>query len=279
MKVYIAGPMRGIPGFNFDAFFEAQQLLENLGHEVFNPAARDTEKHPEIDWQDSSGSEDEIAAVGFNIREALHADTEFITLHADAVVLLPGWSGSRGATAERALALALGLKVMDIGEFETARAHFGNIGNEAPEYRAVQQIVPDQSAEFDRRHPEPYLPPLAPGWQDVIRAEDGTEVRSVSSTGAMKGTKLARFDLLPVHALTEVAKHYGRTAHKYPPNNWRKGYEWSKSYAALLRHVTQWWNGEDLDEELDTPHLAAVAWHALTLLEYAKDHPEMDDRP
>ncbi|WAB09099.1 hypothetical protein SEA_CHRIDISON_46 [Arthrobacter phage Chridison] len=104
------------------------------------------------------------------------------------------------------------------------------------------------------------------------------EVRSVSVTGAEKGTKEARFDLIPTGALTEVAVHFGRGAQKYVPHNWRKGYEFSKGYAALQRHANAWWGGEDLDPEMQTSHLAAVAFHALALLELHGTHPEMDDR-
>lgn len=259
MKVYIAGPMRGRPGFNFPAFHRAEDKLLRLGHKVFNPARRDEDKHGASMFVDSAGDEDDLIDAGFSIREALHADTEFITLHADAICILDGWAESKGATAEVALARALGLPVYTFGEMveQGAVAHISS-----PSLTAV--------AELERR--SPIFPALLAEWPTE-------EVQSVSESGAMKGTKLARFDLLPTHALTEVAKHYGRTAHKYPPNNWRKGYEWSKSYAALMRHATQWWGGEDLDEELGTPHLAAVAWHALTLLEYAIDHPEYDDRP
>lgn len=107
---------------------------------------------------------------------------------------------------------------------------------------------------------------------------DPGEVRSVSATGAEKGTKEARFDLLPTGALTEVAVHFGRGAKKYVPHNWRKGYEFSKGYAALQRHANAWWGGEDLDPEMQTSHLAAVAFHALALLELHGTHPEMDDR-
>ena len=104
------------------------------------------------------------------------------------------------------------------------------------------------------------------------------EVRSVSSTGAEKGTKPERFDLIPTEALGLVARHYGAGAAKYSAHNWRKGYEWSKSYAALQRHAHAFWGGEDNDEETGTPHMAAVAFHALSLLTFMLEHPEMDDR-
>ncbi|ATW58762.1 hypothetical protein KDJ07_gp48 [Arthrobacter phage Urla] len=106
----------------------------------------------------------------------------------------------------------------------------------------------------------------------------GEEVRSVSETGAEKGVKPARFSLIPVGPLTEVAVHFGRGAQKYEVHNWRKGYEFSKGYDALQRHANAWWSGEDLDPEMQTSHLAAVAFHALALLELHVTHPEMDDR-
>jgi hypothetical protein len=104
------------------------------------------------------------------------------------------------------------------------------------------------------------------------------EVRTISSTGGEKGTKLARFDLIPVGPLTELAKHYGRGAQKYEDRNWERGYEWSKSYAAMQRHATAFWGGEDIDPETGTPHIIAAAWHALALCEYMTTHPEFDDR-
>ncbi len=105
-----------------------------------------------------------------------------------------------------------------------------------------------------------------------------TEVRTVSSSGGEKGTKDERFDLLPVEALAKLARHYGIGARKYADHNWRKGYEWSKPYAALQRHATQFWGGEDIDEETGSPHMAAVAFHALALLVFMEEHPEYDDR-
>lgn len=106
-----------------------------------------------------------------------------------------------------------------------------------------------------------------------------TEIRTTSETGGEKGTKPARFDLLPVGPLTTVAELYGKGAEKYADHNWRRGYEWSKSYAALMRHATQFWGGEDRDEETGLPHMASVAFHALALIEFMDTHRDYDDRP
>ena len=105
------------------------------------------------------------------------------------------------------------------------------------------------------------------------------EVRLVNEqTGGEKGTKLARFDLIPGEAMWTVAEHYGIGAEKYADNNWRRGYNWSLSLAALERHLQQFKAGEDYDDETGSPHMAAVVFHALALLTFMDEHPELDDR-
>lgn len=107
-----------------------------------------------------------------------------------------------------------------------------------------------------------------------------TETRVVNATtGGEKGTKLARFDLIPPRALEALAEHYGKGAEKYEDRNWERGYDWSLSFAALQRHAWSFWGGEDVDTDNGQPHLAAVAFHAFALLTYATTHPELDDRP
>lgn len=104
------------------------------------------------------------------------------------------------------------------------------------------------------------------------------EHETISSTGAKKNVKLARYDLIPANALRKVAEHYGIGAKKYADHNWRAGYEWSKSFQALQRHAWLFWSGADNDPETGSPHMAAVVFHALALLEYPDTHPEFDDR-
>ena len=98
-------------------------------------------------------------------------------------------------------------------------------------------------------------------------------------TGGKKGQKLARFDLIPPRPLTALAEHYGKGAEKYEDRNWERGYDWSLSFGAMQRHAWAFWNGEDIDPENQMPHLAAVAFHAFALLEFAATHRKLDDRP
>lgn len=116
MKIYLAGPMRGIPEFNFPAFHAAALKLRQEGHFVFSPAEKDNERHgTDISKGNEDGCEERAAREhGFNLREALGMDLAFICAEADGIALLPGWKNSKGATAEHATAVALGLQVIEL---------------------------------------------------------------------------------------------------------------------------------------------------------------------
>lgn len=375
MHIYVAGPMRGKPDFNFPAFETATKWLRELGHEVFNPAERDlTAGFKSIGM---TGHED-LSDQGFDLRAALNADLEYITLTADALCVLDGWENSSGARAEVATAHALGLPVVrrngflskesydgflesqrikpdlapsghlaTVSDITTKRAGNGytyspdlsadrtfNINpsditntftgimqdkldakhttsaadllrrKRVMEGRMLHESDADEARKYSLADPAYWpdnFPPISAeqrlGENEVSNAElrrklaepehpevkavrDALagEVRSVSSTGGEKGVKLERYDLIPPYPLAELARHYGRGALKYDDNQWRKGYEWGKSYAALERHIQAFWDGEDIDEETGSPHLAAVAWHAFTLIQFSRDFPEFDDR-
>lgn len=99
------------------------------------------------------------------------------------------------------------------------------------------------------------------------------------ATGGQKGRKPQRYELLPWPAVGEVAEVYAFGATKYDDHNWLRGYAWSLSYGAMLRHLALFWGGEDRDPESGLPHVAHAAFHCLALLTYAREHPELDDRP
>jgi hypothetical protein len=107
-RVYVSGPMRGRAHFNAPAFDAATELLRAEGHEVFCPREKDLKNG--FDSVGLTGLED-LASLGFDVRSALAEDMDWICREATAVFMLPGWSDSKGATAERATALALGLEI------------------------------------------------------------------------------------------------------------------------------------------------------------------------
>jgi hypothetical protein len=107
VKVYLAGPMRGIAEFNFPAFHDATRKLRAAGYEVFSPAEHDVNNGLNVTGM--KGDNAELGPSGFDLRAALAADLDYICRVADAVVVLPGWAMSKGAIAEVATARAIGL--------------------------------------------------------------------------------------------------------------------------------------------------------------------------
>jgi Domain of unknown function (DUF4406) len=89
MIVYLSGPMTGYPGMNRQAFADAAARLRLAGHAVHNPHEANA-SIPDADR-----------------RARLAADLSWICLHAEAVILLPGWDISSGVAAEVAAAEAL----------------------------------------------------------------------------------------------------------------------------------------------------------------------------
>ena len=90
---------------------------------------------------------------------------------------------------------------------------------------------------------------------------------------ALKGHKIARFDLIPWDCMWRVAERYGAGTELYADRGWEEGYEWGKAIAALHRHMAQFCMA---NEEED--HLAAVVFYALALMRFEESYLEGDDR-
>ena len=100
---YLAGPMRGLPFFNFPAFDKAAAELRSEDWIVHSPAEKDrdtldVEKCPR-------GSEEELKAQGFSLASALTWDFAHI-LDSSALIALPGWERSTGCLWELTVAHA-----------------------------------------------------------------------------------------------------------------------------------------------------------------------------
>ena len=93
MRVYVAGPMTGLPDLNFPAFHAAAEKLRAEGHDAINPA--------EI-----------VADTSTSWLDCMRADIAQL-VKCDAVYMLPGWKNSRGATLEHHIASTLGLQVIE----------------------------------------------------------------------------------------------------------------------------------------------------------------------
>lgn len=109
--IYIAGPMRGIPRFNFPNFDATRSKLQMMGYNVISPA--DEDRAIGFDpWalpMDTDWTRPEL--LGFDMDAAMRRCFEAI-MRSDAIYMLPGWESSKGATAERAIAEWRGLEVL-----------------------------------------------------------------------------------------------------------------------------------------------------------------------
>lgn len=109
--LYIAGPMESAGGnWNFPLFDYVAKKFSEKGFDVFNPAEHFRERY---------GLIENILAMDKDFRKmarrsALKDEINWIIDVAHKLVLLPGWQQSPGATAERAVALAVGVEVHEL---------------------------------------------------------------------------------------------------------------------------------------------------------------------
>lgn len=88
-----------------------------------------------------------------------------------------------------------------------------------------------------------------------------------------------RWDLLPWRALGLVADALTLGAAKHGDDGWRTlPNARRRYYAATLRHLTAWWEGEALDGEDRLPHLAHAIADVLLLLALDLSAPEPTPR-
>lgn len=86
--------------------------------------------------------------------------------------------------------------------------------------------------------------------------------------------------LIPVESLNLIANVLEFGAQKYGRNNWRMHDvpEFSRLYASILRHLTSWNEGEDLDKESTLPHLAHATTQLMFLIYHSIHSPTKDNR-
>ena len=91
MKIYISGPISGLPDGNFEAFREAEEAITERGHTAINPHT-------------------DCAGFIGGWSDYMRADIRAM-MDADAVLMLPDWEKSRGAALEMQLAMQLNIHI------------------------------------------------------------------------------------------------------------------------------------------------------------------------
>lgn len=96
MRIYISGPITGIPGQNRENFKKAQEIIESKGHEAVNP----------LDISDKMDAG--LAWIEY-LLPCLDALSE-----CDAYTMFDRWAYSDGVRIERSFAMHLGIPYSNI---------------------------------------------------------------------------------------------------------------------------------------------------------------------
>lgn len=130
MRVYIAGPMTGLPEFNFPAFNAMAEVLRADGWHVENPA-----EHGHVD--------------GAEWADYLRYDISRLST-CSAMMLLPGWSSSRGARLEVSIAKELGHEMLYAVGAEQMPSDFDRVTADADRLRAELECSRGDFAQLER---------------------------------------------------------------------------------------------------------------------------------
>lgn len=98
-RVYLAGPMTGLPQFGFPAFDAAAKMLRERGYDVVSPA-------------DISRSFDATPETVDDLLPAIMGEDLRLLCTCESICMLPGWLNSPGARIEYDIAVYLGLSVL-----------------------------------------------------------------------------------------------------------------------------------------------------------------------
>lgn len=97
-KLYITGPMTGLPEFNYPAFYAAALELQAGGYMTENPA-------------DAFDGATDMPWATY-LKRDIHA-----LLECDGLATLDGWEKSKGATLECHIATTLGMPVLSVDDW------------------------------------------------------------------------------------------------------------------------------------------------------------------
>ncbi len=110
---YLAGPMTGIPKFNFPAFVTAAVWLRQIGYEIISPAEQDSPTVQAAAFASQDGALLEGMIGGESYGEILARDVRIVMDKAGGIILLPSWQNSRGARIETFVAMVCGHPIFE----------------------------------------------------------------------------------------------------------------------------------------------------------------------
>lgn len=125
-NVYLSGPITGVKGYKYPFIFVEKILNKLSDGMVFNPA---TEIPSDSPYEAAMATC--LQALSLRVRDG--EDEPYYPMY-EVMILLPGWTKSKGAQIENRVAVACGIEVIDM----SLDAAFAKI---RPFYRALVDVV------------------------------------------------------------------------------------------------------------------------------------------
>jgi len=104
------------------------------------------------------------------------------------------------------------------------------------------------------------------------------EEKSPQGSRDNKSKPQLSFILDAPNACEGLAKRFEIGCDKYGRNNWKKGLNWVELIDSMQRHILAFQNGEDIDPEDGQPHVWAIAWNVIILVEMFHTRKDLDTR-
>lgn len=120
--------------------------------------------------------------------------------------------------------------------------------------------------------PRPFVPP-------VVHSLGTADFKDTNPKDSV-GTRKAPMSTVPAEVLAELAVAMLEGARKYARHNYRVvGILASVYYDAAMRHMMQWWEGEDLDPDSGVHHVTKAIASLVVLRDAMITKNFSDDRP
>lgn len=236
--LYLSGPMKGLPENNYPAFYEAEKKALDEGWDVVNPAALDdADQSIDPDGEDAD-------------RKYAQRDLGALLEDCTHIAMLPGWEGSKGARAERAVAEWIGIPILDAYSLQPLDEEL-NVGPiKTPDWFSAP--LPDHRLKEitlttnHKNAPDPF-----------IRTFDTGATRDLDNSKL----QYARFmDPLVVKSYAEYMQknRLQKDGSIRAGDNWKKGFTYQSYMDSLWRHLHRVWelhewhlgDGESCEDDL-----------------------------
>ena len=275
-KVYLSGPMRGIPFFNARAFEDARRQIKSEApcSFVFDPVKADQQHYGFYVWELPADYDWNTLPDNLPPLETIAKRDLRWVVDSDVLVALPGWEKSKGARAEIHTAFWVRKPIYAWPDLQEIIPDV-EVTAEPP---ARPKVTAESIAEgLNRLRSQiagaakseiPGVPEIAAGMSD----SDPAELHHFQS-GAVRSSDADNeaWHLMSPIGLRRVAETCREGERKYDAYNWEKGMPTAEILNHAIRHIYLYLAGDRSED-----HLAHTAWNMLAAMHSEELWPELN---